>query len=331
LEEKELPIDLRQPTFLVGFRNLDVKFLLSTVATMRLLFGSFLSVFLFINLLEGQDRSVPLDAKVGGVHAEFLRIAHDEQGQPRALETAIAPYISRSPNGKFPQARIDLVGAVHIGEAKYYEELNRRFKDYDVVLYELVAPEGTRIKPEDIGKSGSPLSAMQTGMKDILKLEFQLEKVDYQAANFLHADMSVEEFASDMSSRGDSLMKMAFRMMGAGLAMQASGKGNDAGMFLALMAPDRVRQLRRTMARQFQDMEVVTSGFADASGKSTLITERNAKAFEVLKTELEAGKKKIAVFYGAGHLPDMGKKLITDFEMKPEVEKTEYLEAWDLR
>ena len=37
---------------------------------------------------------------------------------------------------------IDLIGAVHIGEKAYYDKLNKEFEQYDVLLYELVAPEG---------------------------------------------------------------------------------------------------------------------------------------------------------------------------------------------
>ena len=65
------------------------------------------------------------------------------------------------------------------------------------------------------------------------------------------------------------------------------------------------------------------------SGKSTLITERNAKAFLVLDREIESGKKKFGIFYGAGHLKDMHKRLVEDYGMQPT--KTEWLDAWDLK
>ncbi len=263
-------------------------------------------------------------------HPAFLRIKKSMSGQPEALETAVATYESAD-GSKFPGVRVDLVGAVHIGSKEYYEELNRRFKDYDVVLYELVAEEGTRVTPEDASASRSPVSAMQVGMRDLLELDFQLQVIDYQAENFRHADMTPEEFMADMKERGDSLLQTMFRMIGAGMAMQASGKGNDAGVLMAMMAPDRTRQLRRALARQFQDMEVSTAGMATKDGKSTLITERNAKAMKVLLQELEAGKKKVAIFYGAGHLEDMGDRLVKDFGLKPNHETTTYIEAWDLR
>ena len=37
-------------------------------------------------------------------------------------------------------AVVDLVGAVHIGDAAYYQQLNKEFKAYEAVLYEMVKP-----------------------------------------------------------------------------------------------------------------------------------------------------------------------------------------------
>jgi hypothetical protein len=61
---------------------------------------------------------------------------------------------------------------------------------------------------------------------------------------------------------------------------------------------------------------------------STILTERNRKAFEVLDRELKAGKKKLGVFYGAAHLPDMEKRLLNDFGMKRSGER--WVTAWSL-
>jgi hypothetical protein len=71
------------------------------------------------------------------------------------------------------------------------------------------------------------------------------------------------------------------------------------------------------------------AGLADKSGKSTLLTERNRKAFEVLDRELKAGKTNVSVFYGAAHLSDMHERLLRDFNAKPV--NTEWIDAWPLR
>lgn len=261
--------------------------------------------------------------------SDFIRVTKTLDGELRSLQTSIVRF-SAGDDHPHAGAIVDLVGAVHVGERTYYEELKERFKDYDVVLYELVAPEGTRISAAEASDRGSPISAIQGGMKEMLGLEFQLEHIDYLAKNFRHADMSPEEFMEDMASRGDSLLQMGFRMVGAGLASQASAGGqmSEINLLVAMMSQDRERQLRRAVAGQFIDMESSMAGMADASGKSTLLTERNSKALKVLRDELEQGKKRIAIFYGAGHLPDMAERLNSEFGLQKS--QVEWIDAWNL-
>lgn len=256
----------------------------------------------------------------------YLRVQKSEQEKPKALQTAIVRYKGKA-GTPYEGKVVDLVGVVHIGQKEYYEDLNDRLSKYDSVLYELVAPDGTRIRPEDLQKRRSVIASMQSGMKDMLNLEYQLELIDYLAENFRHADMSPDEFAEDLERRGDSVWKMMARMMGAGLA-SSSGNGGDLGMLMALFSDDRSKRMKQSMAKQLVDMELVTAGMDDVNGENTIIKGRNAKAFRILKEELDAGKEKIAVFYGAGHLPDMADRLETEFQMKPK--KTTWLDAWDL-
>jgi len=252
---------------------------------------------------------------------EFVRVKKNAAERPVALQTAIAHYQSEDGDLK-----IDLVGAVHIGEDSYYQELNKRFKTYDAVMYELVAPEGTRV-PKGHKGTGSPVSGLQNGMKDMLELEFQLEKVDYSPENFIHADMSPEEFAKDMEERGDGLLHMFARAMGQGLVQQSKGDTNDAAIMMALFSANRAIKLRRVFASQISDMDNAMKAIEGENG-STIISQRNAKAFEVMGRAIQDGKKHIAVFYGAGHLDDMHRRLKKDFDMQ--LKSVEYLDAWKL-
>lgn len=282
--------------------------------------------------LSAQDAAVKdaaatdTDAKQG---EDYLRLSSADNNPNKlvAMQTAIVRYRGK-PGTKYDGQVVDLVGVVHIGEAEYYKDLDDRLSKYDVVLYELVAPDGTRFKPEDLKNRRSILSSMQSGMKSMLNLEYQLEKIDYMRTNFRHADMSPDEFAEDMERRGDSIWKMMARMMGAGLAAQGSGGGSDAGMLFAMFSGNRSKMMKQTMARQLVNMELVTAGMDDEQGQNTIIKGRNAKAFKVLREELEKGKQTVAVFYGAGHLMDMAERLESDFEMTEE--DTTWLNAWDL-
>jgi hypothetical protein len=70
---------------------------------------------------------------------KFLRLKRDDQGTVTALETAIVHYVPK--DGDRGGLSVDLIGAVHIADKAYYDQLNKTFEQYDVLLYELVAPE----------------------------------------------------------------------------------------------------------------------------------------------------------------------------------------------
>ena len=260
--------------------------------------------------------------------SEYLRLERDANDHPLALQTAIVRFESDAPERK--GVSVDLIGAVHVGERDYYQALNKAFQDYDVVLYELVAPPGTRV-PKGGKSSGHPVSVLQNGLKNLLGLEHQLECVDYEKENLVHADMSPDDFANSMRDRGESFWTMFFRLMGEGIARQAKyesqGKMFDADLLLALFDKNRAQRLKRIMAEQFEDIEETMASFNGPDG-STIITERNKVALEGLTAQLAAGKKRIAIFYGAAHLPDMAERLTKDFTFKRTGER--WLTAWNL-
>jgi hypothetical protein len=256
----------------------------------------------------------------------FLRVVRTDKGQPLAMETSIARYVPK--DGKSGVV-VELVSAVHVGERDYYAALNKAFEGYDVVLYELVAPEGTRV-PKGGGKAKSVVSGLQNSLKDLLDLEFQLNEVEYTRDNFVHADMSPEAFAKAMADRGESIWGMMFKMMGHAMAQQMSNKNapNDLDVLMALFSPNRALEMKRLMAGQFENLETLTTALGGPDG-STLIEGRNRAALAVLKKQLDGGKKKIAIFYGAGHMPAFERQLAADFGLKFDSER--WLEAWNLR
>ena len=121
----------------------------------------------------------------------------------------------------------------------------------------------------------------------------------------MHADMSPEQFAESMQQRGESMLGMFLRMMGYAMARQnAAGQTSDAQLLMALLDKNRAMALKRILAEQFQEMEGTLSAIEGPKG-STIITERNKVALAVLREQIDAGKRKIAIFYGAGHMPNM--------------------------
>jgi hypothetical protein len=275
---------------------------------------------------------------LAAIGKKWVRVVRDDAKQPLAMETAIvrfvpaADYAADKPPADY-QRYVDLVGAVHIADKAYYAELNRRFRDYDKVLYELVAAEGTKV-PLGRGTSNSnPLGALQNAMKSMLEVEHQLEQVDYTRPNFVHADLSPAEFMKSMDRRDESFLEMYFRIVGASLDQQSqmAADGGSASpeidIMAALLAEDRARRLKMILATQFEGMESLMDAFNGTEG-STIITERNTRALDVLEKQLGDGANRLAIFYGAGHLGDMQTQLMKRFDMRPV--SCEWLQAWDL-
>lgn len=254
--------------------------------------------------------------------SDYIRNLSDESGAPRALEVAITGF--EHPSG----ARVDLVSAIHVADREYFAELDRRLADYGVVLYELVAEPGQARAPR--GASLSMVGLMQGGMKNALGLAFQLDEIDYARDNMVHADLTPSAFAASMRERKESFLGMMFRAWAMAMAEQGSGKaaGEEAEFIKALFADDRQRALKRVLAGQLSDQTELLETLAGDDG-STLITVRNQRALEVLREQLDAGARDIAIFYGAAHMPDFETRLVEAFGMQRI--STEWIEAWDLR
>lgn len=259
----------------------------------------------------------------------YVRVLRDAKDRASAMETATVRYS----NGKSGAESliVDLVSVVHVGDKSYYEAFNKTFKEYDAVLYELVAPRGTRVTPDRGRSNGSPVSAIQLFMKDKLQLTFQLEEVDYSPANFVHADMSPEQLFKSMEDRNETPLAIIRKLMQASLQAQATRKRpppNEMVMLGALFdKKNGPFVLKQMFADELGESDTMLQAFNGSEG-STLVSERNKVCLEVLGEEIARGKKKIAVFYGAGHMPDFHERLLNDFHLK--LGETTWQRAWTI-
>lgn len=258
----------------------------------------------------------------GFVPSEFVRFV--KVGDGGHLDTAITTY-------RKGDVEVVLYGAVHIADEAVYQALNDRFTTCDALLYELVGPADYR-PSKDAGERGSsPVSMLQQALKNSMQLSFQLDAIDYSPANFVHADMTPEEFEESMNERGESLLSIMVDMMLAG--MQRQRELADEGEAPAAVELDLVKAfrsgegrhaMRMMFAEQMQQIEVMAVGGKDGS---TLLEGRNEKCLQVLQQELEKGRKRIGIYYGAAHLPHMERRLVQDFGF--ERSGQEWLVAWD--
>lgn len=256
---------------------------------------------------------------------DFVRVDDDLDGAPRALQLAIASY---SPAEGERGLTVDLIGAVHIGDAAYYQALNERFDTYDVLLYELVAPTGTRPDPD--GGHGGLLSGAQRGMRSMLDLTFQLDEIDYGKPNFVHADLSPKEVRQAMAERDESLYTYFWKLFFASVdeyARDPLGLKN-AEMLTAMLQDGQDNAFKVMVAYEMTDFEKMQDILGD-DADSTIVGARNQRAIEVLRDRLDQGSTRIGIFYGVAHMPDFEQRLINELQF--ERTGTEWVDAWDLQ
>ena len=289
---------------------------------------------------------------------KFIRMTMNPERPriPQSLDTSIIRFVPTDEKLAKAGVTVDLIGAIHIGDQTYFQKLDKSFKQYDALLYEMVAekdetggapqrwedrdqpgtgtaqaPRKTAVSEEKSFEAGmTVIGGMQLGAKDMLGLAFQLDGINYNAPNMVHADMSPEEFAQKMKDRGESFFTMFMQLFMQGLAQQRANKqggASDVALLFAFFSSDRELALKRVLAKQFAEVDILD--MLGGEKGSTIITERNLIALDVLSEQLAKGKKRIGIFYGAGHLGDMSRRLVSDFGMKFTGEK--WVEAWNLR
>ncbi|MAG54839.1 MAG: hypothetical protein CMJ83_00955 [Planctomycetes bacterium] len=267
----------------------------------------------------------------------FLHLAKSEAGEPTALRTSVVRFV---PFGDSDIEYVDLVGVVHVGEKAYFETIDRQLaSDYDVVLFELAHKEDPRDQMGR-GRRKNPFQMMMDPGR-MLGLESQMSHIKYKRKHFVHADTSLPDA---MERRGDDMLSMLAGLF-ADMRRQsnleerkakAEGRppkrggedpfGGLGGMFGFGQQQDK-SALKRQMAEQ-----LAREGLNGIAGLTTLngvlITERNKVAMQKFDEQVKAGKKRIAIFYGAAHMRDFTVRLVVDHGLRPS--KIAWLDAWDL-
>ena len=264
--------------------------------------------------------------------SNFLRFSETGKKEGR-LETATITYRRPGGVGDSDGVVVDLVGVVHVADGEYYRQFNREFREYDAVLYEMIkdADDDVTARRAD----SSILGKFQMMLKDVLALEFQLQAIDYSPSNFVHADMDPATFFRLMRSKNESVSTLMMRAMIAEWQRQSQGEGSSlhgVAILGALANPDSAYALKLLFAKEFHEIEALVAGIEkgpDGKAKGTVIlSERNRVAIEVLEREMAKGHRRLAIFYGAAHMPDLEVRL-RKLGFRKESER--WLTAWDVR
>lgn len=225
--------------------------------------------------------------------------------------------------------KVRLVAAVHIAEAAYFHDVQSSVANNDAVLYEMVKPKGSG-PPQKGVQSDHAVAQLQRFLKDRLDLSFQLDEMDYTPANFVHADLDAETFQQMQSQRGESFASMMLASLLKSLSDPTALRqleDEPLDMVDLMTRPDGERQIKLLLARHLGDFEKEAMGLNMLEG-TVILTERNKAVMKVLDESLAAGKKDLAIFYGAAHMPDLAKQL-EQRGFNPT--QTKWRAAWDVR
>lgn len=251
------------------------------------------------------------------------------KAKPASVSTAIVSMLG--PGGE----HLDLVAAVHLADAAYYQALNRQFKSYQVVLYELILPEsmaGQKLPSQF--DSGSGISQIQAVIASSMGLTTQLSKINYAAPNFVHADLTQEALSQAMANRQESLLTYLQNALtqansqtastsSLGVSEQELNQLNLIGLISGQPSAQDSKTLKKLMAATMTS----PNGFLNQMENTAIIADRNQAALSVLQKQLRAGKRNLALFYGAAHMPDLQARL----QKKGwKVTNTSWLKAWTI-
>lgn len=284
-----------------------------------------------------------------GRHDYVRYVGDDKRGK---LQTVIVTM-------KKDDVTIELVGAVHVADPDYYKALTKLFTGYEELLFELV--DGQKLKEGLEGKAspGKPVTKTQStltgeetppaededrspafriisglmhGFGSYFRLQYQTDGIDYHTKNFVHADVSMDEFVRLQADKGESFVDLIRKAIEAQLEIGSDRKAEPKGSQLLLALLGDSSGLKVAMARQLSSADELVN-VMEQEGGSVIITERNKKALEVLDREIASGRKNLGIFYGAAHLSDIearlekkgyrrtGERWMTAWEIKPRADQ----------
>ncbi|KAJ6849073.1 uncharacterized protein M6B38_271345 [Iris pallida] len=209
------------------------------------------------------------------------------------------------------------------------------------------------------------LEFIQRQMARILALDFQLDCLNYQADNWFHADLDFETFKMLQLEKGENLFTFARDMTirSTKALVQPASIPNDLGPWRSKLlqmsrvlpmplvgiliiggvcSPSEYKAAKNPELEALSSLKIGTalkiflakrlaseSTQLNADIEEKIIGERNRVATEALQRAIDSGHKRIAVLYGGGHMPDLGRRLREEFDMVPS--QVEWITAWSIR
>ncbi|XP_065850613.1 uncharacterized protein [Euphorbia lathyris] len=208
------------------------------------------------------------------------------------------------------------------------------------------------------------IGCIQRQMARILTLDFQLDCLDYEGENWYHADLDFETFQLLQLEKGENFFTFARDMtVRSTKAVLQSTMPQDLGPWRSkLLWASRVLPMPLVglfiigsvcdvgSESEYPELEALsrldfgaamkvflakrltselTQVMSDVEEKSVIIGERNKAAMDALKRAMDDGHNKIAILYGGGHMPDLGRRLREELDLIPS--EVQWITAWSIR
>lgn len=264
---------------------------------------------------EGYTRPVKTSGQISGVQTAIRRLEPAKEGEPVVY----------------------LVAVTHVGEKAYYTELQKVLDKQDLVLFEGVRP-GKADAAKDLATrkaESEKAQVLQRRLSKQLGVVFQLDAINYKHENFKNSDLSWDDmFAAAKQSGTEAQIGNLQSLLKGGTGPEAGAIGPMINQVLdmAEQNPAVAQMLRQVIVTAIADPASLQRMAASAGGgtspakpaaamadQKVLIEARNKAVIEDFKKVSPQLKPSasVALFYGAGHMSDLEKRLKTEMGYKP--------------
>jgi len=242
------------------------------------------------------------------------RVMGKDQGYTRTIQSEPDTFAIQTGSRLFRRAGspdIDLVGAIHVAEKDYYWRLQARLEKSDIVLYEGVGKKDDSAPEVEVNKTAYGRLASSLG------LVVQKPGIDYSRPNFRRCDLTVEEMEGllekEIAGGGSSAIaarEARDELADIGTAMHGRRWTLNAALGIVRLSPALQEHLRLSLAGVGSDAREDESTISPRLDQ--LIKEdRNRHVVAELQKLLrrERGHRRVAIFYGSAHMPDLERRL----------------------
>ncbi len=230
-----------------------------------------------------------------------------------SLEVGLRRFVPRGRSAH----EIWLVGVTHLGTSNYYARLQQFLDRQDLVLFEGIGATNKQFR-----STQNEGFSLQPALAKALGLRFQLTTIDYDRAHWENSDLSVAELVrrlpSDPETGGFKELMAVFEGEGAFGGIAKFGVGLLA-LSPRLQATAKLMLIETLGGLGGAIPEAPDLGFDTRELLRVLIEERNAVVVHDLRAALATSTRprRIAIFYGAGHMQDLEARLRKDLALLP--------------